>query len=214
MEHDSDMNNEPYRSCATHTVLVLLLRCYFTHFMLSKTWIDAWKLTQELGVKAPPLPPASWAGKSYISNELTRGLLGTVKRQFLGQPLSAYVLKCFDVHNFIYNALYDEFRTPCYLTLGWVEHRGKPLFRHSREDLVKWAAIGVPNRDDVHLHCWITFPSGEMLDATIASVIALSNHAGGEAGEIYWFENETCGPFVYHPTIIGMESLKLLRLAF
>ena len=163
--------------------------------MLSDAWIRAWKLTQQLGVQAPHLPPTSWSGKRYISPELAAGLLHHVRKQFLGRSLSEFVLKCFDVHNFVYNTLYDEFQTPCYLTLGWVEYENKPLFRHSENELRQWVSVGVPNSDDVHLHCWITFPSGEMVDATIASVIALNQGSNGQEGELYWFESETCGPF-------------------
>jgi len=181
--------------------------------MLSSEWHSALSYTQELGVKTPPLPPDSWTTAQYISPRLTSGVLHSLKREFLGRATSEYIFKCFNVHNFIYNALYDEFRTPCYLTLGWVEYNGKPFFRHSRDDLRNWVAYGVPDRDNVNLHAWITFPSGEMLDATIASVIALNEGDNGADGDVYWFESEACGPFLYHPTIIGMESLKSMRLA-
>ena len=182
--------------------------------MLSREWIAAHEFTTKLGINIPPLPPDSYSKRKYLSSSFCDAALHQLRTKYHGQDLNQFLLKCFPVHEFLYNVFFDCFHdTPCYLTLGSVEHQGHEYFKHSREDIIRWISSRYPDPDHVEMHCWITFCSGEMVDATIQSVISYSDGRPSDAGEILWFQDEVSDDFIYHPTILSVEALIAMGLA-
>lgn len=180
--------------------------------MLSNNWFSAYRFTESHGIKMPGIASVPHQAKKYINKEILGLTLAALKNQYEGKSGDEFILKCFDVHHLIYNALWDA-KVPCYFTLGWVSHNGDNLFFHSKSDLDSWLKTGIPNRDDVGLHCWITFPSGEIVDATISSVVAIRNNHPDKIGEITWAKSEEVNGFQYTPTMIGCEALRALGLS-
>ena len=173
--------------------------------MLSAKWYNAYRFTESLGVKMPGIPSIASQVRTYIDEQTMALTLSVLKKKYEGQGGEKFLLKCFAVHHLVYHALWNA-GVPCYYTLGWVSYAGERLFHNDRQ-LSDWARNGLPDLNDVPLHCWITFPSGEMVDATISSVISMKNDNYDNFGKIMWGRSEELQDIQYTPTLIGCDAL-------
>jgi hypothetical protein len=106
--------------------------------------------------------------------------------------------------------LLDQTGVPFNLTLGWIELDGKPRFQHGEERIRQFLREGMTawRRDGVPFHVWLTSPAFEVLDVTFAMNNGLAQ-TQEECARLIIYKSmygSTDDP-IYHPTVVGEESL-------
>jgi hypothetical protein len=104
--------------------------------------------------------------------------------------------------------LYDKTGIPFNLTIGWVLHKGTPIYEHDehrieqflKEHTDAWLREGCP------FHLWLTSPACEILDITFAMNLGWARNAN-ECAELIVYQSSRGpqGDSVYHPTIVGPD---------
>lgn len=178
--------------------------------MLSSEFKAAHHFSQANGIRYLGLVSDEKQRLNYLTPQFCEHLRRIVS-VLIGGDSRGTNSKCFEVSNAIFNHLID-LDVPCYLTMGWVSYAGIDYFRHSGGELSEWISKGVPDRHSVRMHCWLTFPSGEILDATLASYISVKTGRHELLGNLIAQASECSGDFTYNPTLIGADALRRLGL--
>jgi hypothetical protein len=104
---------------------------------------------------------------------------------------------------------------PVIYTLGWMSYLGDPLFKFSEADVQKWLSDGLPNRDRLDMHAWVTLSSGEVIDASWLSTVGIVRGQRDLIGAVIVVDPEHEGAHRYHPVVVDapiVERLKLVGL--
>ena len=112
------------------------------------------------------------------------------------------------IHFALVPLLADKTGIPFYLTIGWIERHGKPIYQHD-ESLIQrfiqgktatWLREGCP------FHLWLTSPTCEILDVTFAMNLGWAKTREECAALVIYQSGDAAGRDpVYHPTIIGPD---------
>jgi hypothetical protein len=97
---------------------------------------------------------------------------------------------------------------PFQLTIGWMVHDGRTIFRHDeeayrrflREKLAAWSREGMP------FHLWFASPAYEVLDVTFAMNLGRAK-TREQCEKLVIYQSAHALPVkdVYHPMLIGPE---------
>jgi hypothetical protein len=102
---------------------------------------------------------------------------------------------------------------PVMFTLGWMSYRDEPLFRFNRDDVRVWLEHGLPNRDRLDMHAWVTLGSGEIIDASWLSTIGIVRRRPELVGAVIVSAADHVGEHRYHPIVIDTLIVERLQLA-
>ena len=112
------------------------------------------------------------------------------------------------IHYALVPILVRETGIPFELTIGWMVHEGRDIFKHDeeiyhrfmREKFASWSREGMP------FHLWLTSPAYEVLDITYAMNLGWARtREQCEKLVIYKSAHSPPGKNVYHPMLIGPE---------
>jgi hypothetical protein len=176
-----------------------------------REFLEAFERTRALGLPTPPV--GLLVEKDCVNVEaVTRAVYGYLDEFSDGEAIG----QAFAINVNIIPYLYAETGIPFTLTMGWFEHCGKELFRHDecllrtlmRDGISEYQPYGVP------IHAWLTSPAFEVLDVTLPTTIAGVSGAKELSGGIIYISNQDAAPpWIYHPTVVGVEFLEKIGAA-
>jgi len=112
------------------------------------------------------------------------------------------------IHFALVPLLVRETGIPFQLTIGWMVHDGRIIFKHDeetyrrflREKLAAWSREGVP------FHLWLTSPAYEVLDVTFAMNLGWAK-TREQCEKLVIYQSAHALPVkdVYHPMLIGPD---------
>jgi hypothetical protein len=177
----------------------------------AREFMKAFHRTQALGLSLPPV--SLLVEKDCVDTEvITRAV-----HKYLDEYSDAEALgQAFAINVNIIPYLYAETGIPFTLTMGWFEHLGKELYRHDEQLLRTLLRSGIADYPPygIPLHVWLTSPACEVLDVTLPSTIATVSGTEQLSGGIIYISNQdTAPPWIYHPTVVGVEFLEKIGAA-
>jgi len=99
------------------------------------------------------------------------------------------------------------------VTVGQLLHFGNPLFAPTQQHFKRWYNQGfAPNEvfenKGLNLHAWWTLPTGEILDFSLFSTIALLENSSKHAGKVTggWPDDIAPNP-TYIPMVVGEDVI-------
>lgn len=110
------------------------------------------------------------------------------------------------IHTDLQQALLDAVGIPSYLTTGWMELDGKPVFQHGDAQIARFIKDkkAAWDREGVPFHLWLTSPSLEILDLTFAMNLGWAKSVEDcERLVIYQPVNARVENRIYHPMLVG-----------
>ena len=131
-------------------------------------------------------------------------ILSSVLGNIRPQDVSA---QCFAIHHAIQPAIDLAYGTKSVLTLGWVHDPPCDFFRLSEQELASVVKNGISG-PTLNLHCWLTLPTHELLDCTLATTKAIADRKPeniGLAMAKHW--SSFTGGLRYHPMVVGHHFL-------
>lgn len=101
--------------------------------------------------------------------------------------------QCLKWCHFIAPSVQKELGCNVWLTMGQIWRRGKPVFNPTWADMKRWCNSGFGHADfagrkGFNLHAWLTLDSGEIIDPTYFSSLAMANPEidGKMSGAVAW----------------------------
>lgn len=165
---------------------------------------EAAERTLRFGLEKPTLVKSH---ARYLTDDaLTR--IGTSISEACGTfRQSEIVAQCLALHLRLRPIIEEVTKAPAYFTLGHVFAPPNYMYKQTEESLKSMIKNGVQNRE-VQLHAWLTLPSDEIIDLTIATSMAvINNWKTGHGAIIATHAEELKNGVRYHPMIIGEEFL-------
>ncbi|MFJ3463642.1 hypothetical protein [Achromobacter spanius] len=169
-------------------------------------WEAARERTARLGLMVPAMEVPT--GDSYLTIQ-RHGEFPYVIRDALGElTVDDLVCQCLSINIRLRAVLEEWLGCPVYYTIGWVDvDAGEPLFKFDDAFIVEKLA----SRDsggEIGLHAWITLPSLEVIDVSLATSFAvLQNLKEGHGGVIAGAPDALKG-FAYRPMLVGADFLR------
>jgi hypothetical protein len=118
------------------------------------------------------------------------------------------VAQCFSIHDRLRLPLERFLKVPILYTLGYVHTPPVDRFRQTEEQLVALLKTGLDSRA-VNLHVWLTLPTMEILDISLATSMAVANNwTSGHGSAISGHADRLNSGMRYHPMLIGEDFLR------
>jgi hypothetical protein len=112
------------------------------------------------------------------------------------------------IHFALVPLLVRETGIPFQLTIGWMVHDGRMIFKHDeetirrflREKMIAWSREGIP------FHLWLTSPAYEVLDVTFAMNLGWAK-TREQCEKLVIYQSTHALPVkdVYHPMLVGPD---------
>jgi hypothetical protein len=162
--------------------------------------------TKRMKLEVTPIQYRS--NETYITQDKIEEFPYALRREFGEIEISDMAIQClgfnFDLQPFVAN----YFNCPVYYTLGDILFNSGSLYNADEKKLKKWLKFGYQRfSPGVQLHAWLTLPSMEVIDLTIATSYALINGRPENAGGIIASHPDFL-PFKFKPLLIGTEYLE------
>lgn len=158
---------------------------------------------------------------SFLNPEIRTHLFEFLYKRVYKNDIDAVAFHCFDWSFYLKNEIDNILCCESILTIGYVDFLGKSAFKSEIEEIVSW--ISQPSSDirfGANLHIWLTLPSLEIIDITIAASFLKIN--SDILGNIKDYRNcvmdlpkENAGIeyFVYRPQFVGEDFLYKTSIA-
>ncbi|MFK5894587.1 MAG: hypothetical protein QM504_15305 [Pseudomonadota bacterium] len=123
------------------------------------------------------------------------------------------IAKCISVHHQLLKPLNSTLNTKAIYTIGYIETNGKNIYKKSEEELISIMNTDIRNCSVLNIHAWITLPSMEILDFTIATTMAFVKNMPNINGAIFHgHADKFDDTFKYHPMLVGDGFLRKMGL--
>jgi len=163
----------------------------------------AFDLTEQLGLEVPAHSQSPYRmlpkGDRAIANALQASLGSLSPDQISAQ--------CFAINFKIKSEIDRALNTSSLLTFGWVHEPPNDYFKLSASDLR--TMIDRPRAlGSLNLHCWLTLPSEEIIDATLPTTQGFVLKRPEQYGLIlskHWAD--FTGGLRFHPLVVGEDFL-------
>jgi len=133
----------------------------------------------------------------------------SVVRDAVGElSLNEVVAQCLSIHFRLQRPLEEFFDVPIIFTIGYVYTPPSYLFRQTEAELLKLLQDGMRG-PQVNLHAWLTLPSMEIIDLSLATSIAvIHKNKEGLGGVFASHADELKHGLRYHPMLLGTDYLE------
>ena len=170
-------------------------------------FIQAKVRTQTYGLDLPEIELHE-SGR-YITREFLEEFPHFIHKNTQIRAPSDLSAQCLSVNLMLRDIISARLKCPVYYTLGWIDDRTeKGLFRFG-EEFIKAALAGeITTAGEINIHAWLTLPSMEIIDPTIATTIALENKIDDGIGRIFAAPADSTEGFSFHPMLIGEDFLR------
>lgn len=130
-------------------------------------YLAAFYRTQQLELKEPHL---NLSFKHLINAQTQDAFIKEIYREPLA--MGDVFCKCIEFHLNEIPSVIKTFGVKPVLTTGYILHNGNALFKFPTSDLKAYLA-GEKSIDRLNLHVWLTLPSMEIIDLTLATTLAI-----------------------------------------
>jgi len=155
------------------------------------------------------IPNFKFETKRYITDDFIAQLPYVIRDTYGELSAEDLVARCIPIHFGLANLISEQLNVPTYFTLGDFSIANKRCYEITEESLKKQLISGV-NCFSMKIHAWLTLPSMEIIDFTLATTFDKMFNSGGAGGIVTKHYSELTGEFAYHPMLIGEEYLKNL----
>lgn len=102
----------------------------------------------------------------------------------------------------------EWFRCPVLYTLGWIDDGSdEGLFKFDDAFIAdKLRNVHMPG--NVNIHAWLTLPSMEIIDVTLATTMAIAQGRPEQGGGVVMGYADEFKGLAYRPMLIGMDFLR------
>ncbi|WP_186164468.1 hypothetical protein [Burkholderia gladioli] len=117
--------------------------------------------------------------------------------------------QCFAVSSFLRERLQDVLGVPLTYTLGYVNLGDGPVFHTPVDTLKAMFDAGSHASRTLELHAWLTLPSREIIDLTLATTLGVVRNEPELLGRFAFIHSdELVGNQSYHPQLLGEAYLR------
>ena len=180
---------------------------------------EALSRTDGLGLPVPQVP---FSSSRFLSDAVLYAMGHNIRQWFPNMRAEDLVGQCLTVHANLRNKVEELLKVSAYLNIGDVSISGERAFGVDDAYLDHLWHNKITPKEVVKLHAWLTLPSMEIIDVTLAATfLALSGkplerHGNFvAAGAIASHADELKDGLVYHPCLVGHDYLqKIGALAY
>lgn len=169
-------------------------------------WSEATTRTNRVGLTVPEhqLKPEI----RFLNDERQKEFPYIVKECLGELDLEDVVAQCISIHYRLLPAIEQWLQCPVLYTLGWIDDgTSKGMFKFDDAFIMNKLENGCLG-GSVSIHAWLTLPSMEVIDVSLAtSISVLNNFPEGRGGVIAQHADLLKG-ITYKPMLVGMDFLK------
>ncbi|KXV70459.1 hypothetical protein [Acetobacter cerevisiae] len=167
-------------------------------------FLTAYERTKNLGLNCPPFT-SEVAGK-LCSPTFLREFPYLIRDNTNVSSPEDLAHQCLYVNLLIKDIISKRLNCEVYYTIGWIDcDDGDPMYKFDEEYISTALAHYGSTRGALKVHAWLTLPTMEVIDPTLATSIALvQNKPNGLGGVIAGKADDLQG-FSYRPMLIGMD---------
>ena len=180
--------------------------------MYEKEFIEALERTNRFGLCSPEYTETT---TRYLSDTVIEELPHVVCNHIGLVNPNQLILQCLSINIRLKTILSEYFKCPIYYTIGHVKINDEVAYEQTEETLFSMLKNG-NSSPTVDLHAWLTLPSMELIDLSIASSYAKINRKPEVLGNLISLHpSELTKGLSFHPMLIGevfLEKIGALRL--
>ncbi len=136
-----------------------------------------------------------------------------VRDFFKSLTLEDLTTKQLYIHRELHEISEETFESPAFFTIAWVQFASFNYFKFGEEEISSVLNAGVKAQEKPKLHAWLTFPTMEILDFSINTVLATElNRPEMEGKTIAAHPAVFAGNLTFHPQLIGDDLLNYIPI--
>lgn len=144
-----------------------------------------------------------------ILYELTLAVRGFFK----SLTLEDLKTKQLHIHRELHEIAEETFESPAFFTMGWVQFCSHHYFRFDEEEISKILNPGAKTQEKPKLHAWLTFPTMEILDFSINTILAAELNRPEVEGKTIAAHPSSFGENLqFHPMLVGDDLLNKIPI--
>ncbi len=168
-------------------------------------FIEAYERTNRLGLSSP-------CQSDYLSEGRIIDFFTSLKihwrlsQLYKNIDIEVLSLQCFQVHDYIHMYIDKIIKHNAVFTIGFIKMPNSAFFEFDEKYLIKLLKEG-SGKENFNMHAWLTFPSGEILDASILHSIAVKYNKKIRKHAYIGDYPESLTNMQYIPMVLGKEIL-------
>ena len=163
---------------------------------------EAVERTKRLNLNIPN--DIKFVDTKYLSNELMDKFPYALRDEFGEIGIEELFGQCLSINLKIKNFISDFFYFSIYYTIGYVVVKDENYFYQNEESLKDMLKNGV-NSDKINIHAWLTLPSMEIIDLSIATSCAIVNNIPEGLGGIIINFADNIKDTEFIPMLVGED---------
>ncbi len=168
-------------------------------------FVEAVERTRRLGLT---LPKYGFSDERFLTPEKLQQLPYAVRDAVGEISLEEVVAKCLSLHYMLLDPLADFFSTSVVYTIGYVSTPHCNLYKMTEDNLRNLLKFGLQSFQ-LDIHAWVTLPSMEILDFSLATSMAVINDWNdGHGAVVAGHADEFLYGIEYHPMVLGDNILR------
>ncbi len=172
---------------------------------------DALDRTRRLGLTVPRVKIDPDPNLRYLTPDRQQQFPQVIHKAIGPVGAEELVAQCMSIHHRLQPVLEDWLGVPVVYTVGWVETSGDGLFKFDEayvSELLQKAAQKVPAPRSLGVHVWLTLPSMELLDLSLATSIAFAQKMPEGMGRVMAKHANDVTDMAYKPMLLGDDWLR------
>jgi len=163
-------------------------------------WAAAIERTKRFGLEAPKCQ--MHPRRRYLTSKHMEELPRIVSEEFGNLEMSNVNAQCVAMSYRFAPVVRDWLGCPAIFTLGWIDNgTAEGMFKFDETLIADILKNGCAH-DALSVHAWITLPSAELIDLTIATTAVKKNHPDGYMYVLAKHADELVG-IEYKPMLVG-----------
>lgn len=146
--------------------------------------------------------------KRYLTAERIAEFPGVV-RQGLGDVGAPDVMaQCLAMNHRLLPVMAEWLGCPVLYTLGWIDDGSeRGMFKFDDAFIADKLRAGIAP-GTVNIHAWLTLPSMEIIDVTVATTMAIAKGKPEQGGGVIMGHADGFRGFAYRPMLVGADFLR------
>ena len=160
--------------------------------------------SQKLGLSIPEIKNTN---QRYLNEKVQSELHHYIRDKLGVLHETEIIAQCLALNVRLKSVFSEYFNCPVYYTIGYVDITGDSLFKQTEESLKSMLINGIDG-SPIKLHAWLTLPSMEILDFSIATTygkVKGNQELMGMAIALHY--TELTKGVVFHPMLIGEDFI-------
>ncbi len=156
------------------------------------------------------VPQTYFTEDRFLNEKNMEQLTIDLKPLFKAMVFEEFKTKALSLHQDLQEMVEDILECPVFYTIGCVRVGRDDYFKLTHETISKSLSSG--RRNKLQLHAWLTFPSMEIIDFSINSILSEILHQADIAGKILAAHPSHFGKgLVFQPLLVGDDFLRKTR---